>query len=204
MLQKKANSAVWGPYFCSYFCLVCGWGCKKNPHLKCPRDSLKFPLGCLCDFSSGPWGAWQLLIPEGCAPPHVRRVPKVASRPSLRHCAPAQCNSLVGAPPTQVRHLCSHAWGGGGGSDLAVVRKKKTKKNNRNMNGRRTKRRRRRRRRRRRKTKKKTKKKKNKKEDEEQQQEHEPKKKKKKKKKKEKKRRRIGCMPKRLFNNTRF
>ena len=32
-LQNKANSAVWGPYFCSYFCLVCGgWGCKKNPH----------------------------------------------------------------------------------------------------------------------------------------------------------------------------
>ena len=33
MLQNKANSAVWGPYFGSYSCLVCGgWGRKKNPH----------------------------------------------------------------------------------------------------------------------------------------------------------------------------
>ena len=33
MLQNKANSAVCGPYFCSYFCRVCGgWGFKKNPH----------------------------------------------------------------------------------------------------------------------------------------------------------------------------
>ena len=32
MLQNKANSAVLEPYFCSYFCLVCGgWGRKKNP-----------------------------------------------------------------------------------------------------------------------------------------------------------------------------
>ena len=34
MLQNKANSAVWGPYLCSYFWLVCGgWGCKKNPQI---------------------------------------------------------------------------------------------------------------------------------------------------------------------------
>ena len=34
MLQNKANSAVWGPYFCSYICLVYGgWGCKKNPRI---------------------------------------------------------------------------------------------------------------------------------------------------------------------------
>ena len=31
MLQNKASSAVWGPYFCSYFCLVCGgWGFKTR------------------------------------------------------------------------------------------------------------------------------------------------------------------------------
>ena len=31
MLQNKASSAVWGPYFGSYVCLVCGgWDCKKE------------------------------------------------------------------------------------------------------------------------------------------------------------------------------
>ena len=35
MLQNKANSPVWGPCICSYFCLVCGgWGRKKNPHFQ--------------------------------------------------------------------------------------------------------------------------------------------------------------------------
>ena len=42
MLQNKANAAFWGPYFCSYFCLVCGgWGRKKNPHLR-PSELLWF------------------------------------------------------------------------------------------------------------------------------------------------------------------
>ena len=35
MLQNKANSTVLRPYFCSYFCLVCGgWGFKMIPHFK--------------------------------------------------------------------------------------------------------------------------------------------------------------------------
>ena len=34
MLQNKANSALWGPYFGSYFCRGCGgWGRKKSPHI---------------------------------------------------------------------------------------------------------------------------------------------------------------------------
>ena len=35
MLQNKADSTVLRPYFCSYFCLVCGgWGLEMIPHWK--------------------------------------------------------------------------------------------------------------------------------------------------------------------------
>ena len=45
MLQNKANSAVWGSYICSSFCLVCGgWGCKKNPHKSAFKNRQKIDL----------------------------------------------------------------------------------------------------------------------------------------------------------------
>ena len=41
MLQNKANSTVLGPYFCSYFCLVCGGlGFKKDSQPSGPAEGL--------------------------------------------------------------------------------------------------------------------------------------------------------------------
>ena len=47
MLQNKANSTVLGPYFCSYFGLVCGgWGLKMIPQPRHPKNGSDSQIAC--------------------------------------------------------------------------------------------------------------------------------------------------------------
>ena len=79
MIQNKANLTVWGPYSCSYFCLVCGgWACKKNPQLG---------LSC-CYLRSG-----QCLFPEPQGPHVVDPPPRSLASPF------GCCGRLASNPP---------------------------------------------------------------------------------------------------------
>ena len=68
MLQNKANSAVWGPNVCSYFCPVCGgWGFQTIPPCLCFQARNGFKAWPLCKILHSKvrpncWRGWDLRL----------------------------------------------------------------------------------------------------------------------------------------------